>query len=74
MAKEKLTPREEEIIKTLADTGWSNKKIANFLHINYNTVRVHLQNAFPKMDVHCRHEAIVKYRNEKANTLNYENS
>lgn len=55
-----LTSRELEIIEKLVN-GWSNKRIAVTLKIEPNTVRVHLQNIYQKMDVHSRFEVIVKY-------------
>ena len=58
-----LTSREMEILERLA-RGWSNKRIAIDLDIEPNTVRVHLSNIYPKMNVHNRFEAIVRYNNE----------
>jgi DNA-binding NarL/FixJ family response regulator len=56
-----LTSRELELLEKLSN-GWSNKQIAAALDIKPNTVRVHLQNIFPKLGVHSRFEAIVMFK------------
>jgi DNA-binding NarL/FixJ family response regulator len=55
-----LTPREMQLLEMLSK-GWSNKQIATELRIKPNTVRVHLQNIFPKLAVHNRFEAMIMY-------------
>jgi len=57
--KEKLTPREIEILR-LAANGMSNKDIANAVFLNVRTVKAHLTNIFNKMGVGCRTDAIIK--------------
>jgi len=57
--KEKLTPREIEILR-LAAKGMSNKDIANVVFLNVRTVKAHLTNIFNKMGVGCRTDAIIK--------------
>ena len=60
-----LTSRELEILERLS-RGWSNKRIAEDLGIEPNTVRVHLSNIYPKLNLHNRYEAIVRYNNNKS--------
>jgi DNA-binding CsgD family transcriptional regulator len=58
-----LTPREIEIMELLIKC-WPNKWIANYLGIKENTVRVHIQNIFPKLGAANRAEAILKYQKD----------
>jgi DNA-binding CsgD family transcriptional regulator len=55
-----LTCREIEIMEKLSK-GWPNKLIADDLGLTENTVRVHLQNIYPKLGVVNRTEAIIEY-------------
>lgn len=50
-----LTRRELEVAQ-LAATGLSSKEIAQRLHIEASTVDRHLENIYPKLDVHTRVE------------------
>ena len=59
-AIEKLTPREEEILRLLA-TGSFDKEIADSLGISINTVRAHLRSIYEKLHVESRTEAVVKF-------------
>ena len=59
-AIEKLTPREEEILRLLA-TGSFDKEIADSLGISINTVRAHLRSIYEKLHVQSRTEAAVKF-------------
>jgi DNA-binding CsgD family transcriptional regulator len=52
----KLSEREIEILRLVAK-GASNKEIGLLLHITTNTVKVHLQNIFKKINVSSRTEA-----------------
>ncbi|WP_430935956.1 response regulator transcription factor [Saccharicrinis sp. 156] len=45
-----FSSREKEIIRLLT-TGYTSKKIADFLHISYNTVRTHRKNILNKAGV-----------------------
>lgn len=56
---ERLTPREMEVIKLLAE-GYSDKKIAEKLVISPETVHKHLKNTYSKLDVHSRTEAVIR--------------
>lgn len=56
---EPLTPRELEILRLIAD-GMRNQEIADHLVISLPTVKRHIANAFGKMEVGHRTEAIVK--------------
>lgn len=56
---EKLTSREMEVIKLLAE-GYSDKKIAEKLVISPETVHKHLKNIYSKLDVHSRTEAVIR--------------
>ena len=53
---ERLTGRETEILKCVAD-GLSNKEIARRLSITEKTVKAHLNNVFGKLGVHSRTQA-----------------
>ena len=55
-----LTSREKEILQLLAK-GYANKEIASQLGCTAGTVRIHLQNIYEKLHVHCRTEAAAKY-------------
>jgi len=66
--KEKLTPREIEILR-LAAKGMSNKDIASVVFLNVRTVKAHLTNIFNKMGVGSRTDAIIKGLREGYVTL-----
>ncbi len=53
-----LTPREQEILKHLAE-GQSNKVIARNLGISDGTVKLHVKAILRKLGVHSRVEAAV---------------
>jgi len=57
---DKLTAREEEILKLLAK-GYGPKEIAAKLDVSYETVRYHLKHIYDKLHVHSRTEAVLKY-------------
>jgi two-component system nitrate/nitrite response regulator NarL len=59
LVKERLNPRELEILKILSH-GQTLTSIARELHISKNTVKTHLKNLYRKIDVHNRKEACVK--------------
>ena len=52
-----LTDRQAEILALVA-RGRTNSEIASILCLSPNTVRKHLENAFARMNVHSRGEAI----------------
>jgi DNA-binding NarL/FixJ family response regulator len=56
----KLTPREEEILKLLAQ-GYVTKEISDKLGITYFTSQTHLKNIYEKLHVRSRTEAVLKY-------------
>ncbi len=56
----KLTPREEEILKLLAQ-GYVTKEISDKLGISYFTAQTHLKNIYEKLHVRSRTEAVLKY-------------
>ena len=58
-AAESLTPRELDILKLAAD-GLKNPAIATQLGIGDRTVKQHLANAYGKMGVNSRMEAVLK--------------
>ena len=48
-----LTPREEEVLKLIAE-GYSAREIANTLGISAKTVESHRTHLMEKLGVHCR--------------------
>lgn len=58
---EKLTPREKEVLRLMAE-GTSSRDIASRLGISYTTVRTHIRSLGSKLGVHSKLEAIVKAR------------
>lgn len=57
---ESLTKREAEILSQLAK-GSLYKEIAAQMNISLDTVRSHLQHIYNKLQVHSRHEAVLKF-------------
>lgn len=55
---ERLSPREREILRLLAD-GMKNEEIAKSLYLSTETVRTHLNKAMRKLEAHTRTEAVV---------------
>jgi len=62
----KLTAREDQIIKGLVD-GLSYKLIADRLLISVDTVRFHIKNVYAKLEVNSKTEVIAKYLKGKGN-------
>lgn len=58
--RSKLTPREIEILQSLAK-GYTTKDIARECNISFDTVHTHLKNIYEKLRVHTRTEAVVKF-------------
>jgi two-component system nitrate/nitrite response regulator NarL len=56
--KEKLSPREKDIIALLAK-GVSNKEMANTLNVAESTVKIHVQNILKKLHLTSRVQAAV---------------
>jgi LuxR family transcriptional regulator of csgAB operon len=61
----RLTKREQQIIKLLGD-GASNVEIAETLFVSENTVKAHLHNAFKKIKVKNRLQALLWVKNNVA--------
>lgn len=59
---ETLTARQIEIVRLIA-TGMTNQEIADHLFISPATVKRHIANAYGKMDVRHRMEAVARARN-----------
>jgi DNA-binding NarL/FixJ family response regulator len=59
-----LTPREKEVLKSLAQ-GNSYKLIAAEFDISVDTVRTHLKKIYEKLQVHSQTEAVSKAINER---------
>ena len=57
-ATEQLTPREQEVLRALAD-GLGDREIAERLNITIGTVRNHFVSIFGKFKVHSRLQALV---------------
>lgn len=55
-----LTMREEEVLVSLS-RGYSNKEIADHLHLSVDTVRTHLKHIYEKMHVRSRAGAVARY-------------
>ena len=53
-----LTPREREVLQHVA-AGYTNKQIATHLHLSARTVNFHLDNAYSKLGVNTRTEAVM---------------
>jgi DNA-binding NarL/FixJ family response regulator len=62
---EQLTKREIEILAQLAK-GSLYKEIADHMNISLDTVRTHLQHIYNKLQVHSRHEAVLKFLNRQS--------
>lgn len=54
-----LTVRERDVIRCLVDAGLSNSEMAKALGISQSTIKFHLGNAFKKLGVSNRTEAIL---------------
>jgi two-component system response regulator DevR len=58
---ERLTPREKEVLRLMAE-GFPSRAIAAQMGISYTTVRTHIRSLGSKLAVHSKLEAIVKAR------------
>ncbi|HSS60909.1 MAG TPA: response regulator transcription factor [Candidatus Limnocylindrales bacterium] len=58
---ERLTPREKEVLRLMAE-GYPSRAIAAELGISYTTIRTHIRSLGSKLAVHSKLEAIVKAR------------
>lgn len=58
-----LSEREIEVIKLLL-LGKSYKQISEALFISINTVKTHIRNIYPKLNVSSRHEIVHLFRNK----------
>jgi DNA-binding NarL/FixJ family response regulator len=57
-ATEKLTPREREVLRALAE-GLDNQGVAERLHLSPRTVRNHMSSILTKLGVHSQLQALV---------------
>lgn len=57
--KHNLSVRELQVLEQLVK-GQPNKRIAQFLHIEETTVKLHLRSIFKKLEVHNRTEAVIR--------------
>ncbi|HOE56415.1 MAG TPA: helix-turn-helix transcriptional regulator, partial [Bacillota bacterium] len=55
-----LTKREIEITKLLLE-GYTAPQIADILEIKLNTTKVHIRNAYDKLEVNSRPELFIRY-------------
>lgn len=62
---DELTKREVQILEFVKH-GYSTKKVAEELHISYETVRTHLKNIYQKLHVHTLVEAMLVYNQADA--------
>jgi len=60
MAGMELTPREEEVLRSLAK-GCRSKEIADRLNISTGTVNTHVRHIYEKLHVRSRAEAVARY-------------
>ena len=67
VGNDRLTPREREIVG-LIDDGYSNKAIAQRLHIEIATVKNHVHNILEKLQVGRRGEAAARVRAGRTST------
>lgn len=58
LASQVLTPRQQELIRLCAE-GLDNTRIARRVGVSTDTVRKHLENAFARLDVSSRGQAVV---------------
>jgi RNA polymerase sigma factor (sigma-70 family) len=58
LAIDRLTPREREVLQALAE-GWSDKEIAQRLHVGVGTVHSHVASILSKLEVSSRLQALV---------------
>jgi len=56
-----LSPREEEMLGHLA-RGLPYKEVADRMNISIDTVRSYIRRVYEKLQVHSRHEAVIKFR------------
>jgi DNA-binding NarL/FixJ family response regulator len=61
---EQLSARELEILALVAE-GFTNKEVADRLHISNATVRTHLMHIYEKLHVRCRTEAAARFLRAK---------
>jgi DNA-binding NarL/FixJ family response regulator len=61
---DQLSARELEILALVAE-GFTNKEVADRLHISNATVRTHLMHIYEKLHVRCRTEAAARYLRAK---------
>lgn len=62
---DELTKRELQILE-FVKRGYTTKKVAEELHISYETVRTHLKNIYQKLHVHTLVEAMLVYNQADA--------
>ncbi len=55
----RLTKREREVL-TFVAKGWSNRKVADAMHLSENTIKNHLRNVCEKLGAHTRTEAVTR--------------
>jgi len=60
--KPNITTRENEIIRLYLN-GFSNRQVADMLHISPGTVKVHSRNIYEKLKINSRVELFFHYRN-----------
>lgn len=71
--KPQLSPQEENILQLVAH-GYTNKNIAQILGISPKTVDTHLRQAYRKLGVSCRAEAVAVYLQERRGRFLKDNS
>jgi LuxR family maltose regulon positive regulatory protein len=59
--RESLSDRERDVLRLLA-LGRSGPEIADVLVVAPSTIKTHLKSIYAKLDVHSRHQAIVRAR------------
>ena len=56
-AEQPLTPRQREVLKALA-TGRPRKQLADELGVTHNTLRIHCQQIYARLQIHSAVEAV----------------
>jgi DNA-binding NarL/FixJ family response regulator len=65
LAQPILSPREKQVLSMVV-LGFTNREVANKLHVTETTVKSHLSSAYRKLRVRSRHEATALILSDKS--------